>query len=190
LNNQTAAEFNKLYGTRLLCTNGKQACGIDDVLSCQENIDLPGDFSTIYPPTAPIDRERDQNVHWQFIGLMNCNFSSLLQADNPADTLKQMLSLCSREQVPASEIQMIRSIEFKSQVAAIRILGQNVFSPGTEIEITLDTSGPYLAFSDVLNRFFQQFCSFDRYVQLKIKIYGRDGIAREYPKIHGSQQCL
>ncbi|CAH0539714.1 type VI secretion system baseplate subunit TssF [Vibrio marisflavi] len=190
LNNQTGAEFNKLYGTRLLCTNGKQACGIDDVLECQENIDLPGDFSTIYPPSAPIDRERDQNVHWQFIGLMNCNFSSLLQANNPADTLKQMLSLCSREQVPASEIQLIRSIEFKSQVAAIRILGQNVFSPGTEIEITLDTSGPYLAFSDVLNRFFQQFCSFDRYVQLRIRIYGRDGIAREYPKIHGSQQCL
>ncbi|MCL9783154.1 type VI secretion system baseplate subunit TssF [Vibrio sp. S4M6] len=190
LNKQTGTEFNKLYGTRLLCTNGKQACAVDGVLECQESIDLPGEFSTIYPPSAPIEKERDQNVHWQFIGLMNCNFSSLLQAENATDTLKQMLSLCSREQVPSSEIQMIRTVTFKSQVSAIRILGQNVFSPGTEIEITLDTSGPYLSFSDVLNRFFQQFCSFDRYVQLKIRIYGRDGIAREYPKIHGSQQSL
>lgn len=178
LNKQTGTEFNKLYGTRLLCTNGKQACAVDGVLECQESIDLPGEFSTIYPPSAPIEKERDQNVHWQFIGLMNCNFSSLLQAENATDTLKQILSLCSREQVPSSEIQMIRTVTFKSQVSAIRILGQNVFSPGTEIEITLDTSGPYLSFSDVLNRFFQQFCSFDRYVQLKIRIYGRDGIVK------------
>lgn len=190
LNNQSGIEFNKLYGSRLLCTNGKQACAIDGELECQESIDLPGSFSTIYPPSAPIERERDQHIHWQFIGLMNCNFSTLLQAENAADTLKQMLSLCRREQVPASEIQMIRSVSFKSQVSAIRILGQNVFSPGTEIELTLDTSGPYLAFSDVMNRFFQQFCSFDRYVRLTIKIYGRDGVARRYPKIHGSQQCL
>lgn len=183
-------EFTKLLGTNLLCTNGRQACGVEGTLECLESIDLPGDFSPIYPPSAPITREVDQNMHWEFVSLLNTNFSSLLQSQTPAADLKQMLSLCSRSQVSASEIQMIHTVEFHSQVSAIRVLGKNMFAPGTEIEITLDATGPYLAFSDVLNRFFQQFCSFDRYVQVKIRVYGRDGIAKQYPKIHGSQLCL
>ncbi|SON52138.1 type VI secretion system baseplate subunit TssF [Vibrio tapetis] len=190
LSNQPSIEFNKLYGTRLLCSNGKQACDIGAQLECLESIDLPGSFSVIYPPSAPIEREKDQNLHWQFIGLLNCNFTSLLQAKHPEEALKQMLKLCSRNQISATEIQMIHAVKFKSLVSALRVLGKNVFSPGTEIEITLDTTSPYMAFCDVLNRFFQQFCSFDRYVQLKIRIYGRDGIVKQYPKIHGSQSCL
>jgi len=190
LSTQQSLEFNKLYGTRLLCTNGKQACGINGQLECLESIDLPGEFSAIYPPSAPIEREKDQNLHWRFIGLLNGNFASLLQAPHPEEALKQMLSLCSRSQVSANEIQMIRAVKFKSQVSALRVMGKNVFSPGTEIDITLDTNGPYLVFCDVLNRFFQQFCSFDRYIQLKIRIYGRDDIAKQYPKVHGSQLCL
>ena len=183
-------EFTKLLGTQLLCSNGRQACGVEGNLECLESIDLPGEFFPIYPPSAPISREVDQNMHWEFVSLLNTNFSSLLQSQTPVADLKQMLSLCSRSQMSASEIQMIHAVEFNSQVSAIRVLGKNMFSPGTEIEITLDATGPYLAFSDVLNRFFQQFCSFDRYVQLKIRIYGRDGIAKLYPKIHGSQLCL
>ncbi|MCZ8485478.1 hypothetical protein O9993_05875 [Vibrio lentus] len=34
-------EFNALLGTRLLCTNGKQACGVSGTLECLESIDLP-----------------------------------------------------------------------------------------------------------------------------------------------------
>ena len=174
----------------MLCTNGKQACGINGEMECLESIDLPGVFRAIYPPTAPIEREQNLNLHWQFVGLLNGNFSSLLHADNPTEKLKQMLQLCSREQVSAEEIQTIHNVSIKSQVSAIRIMGKNVFSPGTEIELTLDTQGGFLVFSDVLNRFFQQFCSFDRYIQLSIKIYGRDGIAKRYPKIHGSQLAM
>ncbi|WP_341661446.1 type VI secretion system baseplate subunit TssF [Vibrio sp.] len=183
-------EFSKLYGTYLLCTNGKQACGIDGEMECSESIDIPGTFSAIYPPTAPIEREQNLNLHWQFVGLLNGNFSSLLHADNPTETLKQMLQLCSREQLSAEEIQTIHSVSVKSQVSAIRIMGKNVFSPGSEIELTLDTQSGFLAFCDVLNRFFQQFCSFDRYIQLSVRVYGRDGVVKQYPKIHGSQLAM
>ncbi|MGF1755126.1 type VI secretion system baseplate subunit TssF, partial [Vibrio makurazakiensis] len=190
LSQPTDMEFTKLLGTHLLCSNGRQACGVEGSLECLESIDLPGEFAPIYPPSAPISREVEQEIHWEFISLLNTNFASLLQSDNPVASLKQMLTLCSRSQVSSSEIQMIHSVEFSSQVSAIRVLGKNIFSPGTEIEITLDATRPYLAFADVLNRFFQQFCSFDRYVQVKIRIYGRDGIAKQYTKIHGSQLCL
>ncbi|MBU2898825.1 type VI secretion system baseplate subunit TssF [Vibrio hepatarius] len=183
-------EFSKLYGTNLLCTNGKQACGINGEMECTENIDILGTFTAIYPPTAPIGREQNLNLHWQFVGLLNGNFSSLLHAENPTEKLKQMLLLCSREQLSAEEIQTIHNVSVKSQVSAIRIMGKNVFSPGSEIELTLDTQNSFLAFSDVLNRFFQQFCSFDRYIQLSVKIYGRDGISKRYPKIHGSQLAM
>ena len=190
LRNQQELEFNKLYGTRLMCTNGKQACAVQGEFECQESIDLPGAFKAIYPPSAPIQREQDQQLHWQFIALLNANFSSLLHTEQPEEALKSMLSLCSRSQVSADEIQTIRNVNIRSQVSALRVLGKNVFSPGTEIEITLDTQSGFLAFSDVLNRFFQQFCSFDRYIQLSIRVYGRDGFVKRYPKIHGSQLAL
>ncbi|MGF1697952.1 type VI secretion system baseplate subunit TssF [Vibrio lamellibrachiae] len=186
----SSSEFSKLFGTRLLCTNGKLACGIDSVMECKESIDLPGEFSPIYPPSAPIAREYDQNLHWQFIGMLNCNFSSLLHSETASESLKQMLQLCCRNQVSDSDIQTIRTVTFNSQVAAIRILGKNTFSPGTEIDIELDTNAPFHVFSDVLNRFFQQFCSFDRYIQLNIRIFGRDGVVKKYTKVHGSQLCL
>ncbi|MCK6265159.1 type VI secretion system baseplate subunit TssF [Vibrio sp. ZSDE26] len=190
LGDNSAPEFNKLFGTRLLCSNGKLACGIEGVMECKESIDLPGEFSPIYPPSAPIEREYDQNLHWQFIGMLNSNFSSLLHSQEANESLKQMLQLCCRNQISDSDIQTIRSVTFNSQVSAIRILGKNTFSPGTEIDIELDTNAPFHAFSDVLNRFFQQFCSFDRYIQLNIRIFGRDGIIKRYAKVHGSQLCL
>ncbi|MCF1427727.1 MAG: type VI secretion system baseplate subunit TssF [Shewanella sp.] len=190
LNTNQELEFNKLYGTRLLCSNGKQACTISGEMTCLEPIDLPGDFHALYPPSAPIERESDVNMHWQFIGLLNSNFSSLLHCEDPTQQLKQMLQLCTRNQLVSDEIQMIQSVKVRSQVSSMRLLGKNVFSPGTEIEITLDTSGNYLTFTDVLDRFFQQFCSFDRYIQLTIRLYGKDGIARCYPRIHGSQRSM
>lgn len=182
-------EYNKLFGTQLTCTNGKAACGVSGNLECIDSIDLPGDFTPLFPPSAPIERELDQNIHWQFILLLNSNLASLLHAEDKPEALKQLLQLCSREQVSNEEVTMIRDVEYRSQVSAIRISGKNVFAPGTEIILTLDTNSPYLAFCDVLNRFFQQFCSFDRYIQLKIRHYGRDNIVRKYPKIHGSQLC-
>ncbi|MEZ9233516.1 type VI secretion system baseplate subunit TssF [Vibrio amylolyticus] len=190
LGDASRSDFNKLFGTRLTCTNGKLACGIEGVMECKESIDLPGDFSPIYPPSAPIIREHDQNLHWQFIGMLNSNFSSLLHSNEANESLKQMLKLCCRNQVSDSDIQTVRTVSFNSQVAAIRILGKNTFSPGTEIDIELDTNAPFHVFSDVLNRFFQQFCSFDRYIQLNIRVFGRDGIVKRYPKVHGSQLCL
>ncbi|MFM2589855.1 type VI secretion system baseplate subunit TssF [Vibrio sp. TBV020] len=190
LNNQQELEFNRLYGTRLLCTNGKIACAVQGNFECLENINLPGEFSAIYPPSSPIAREKDPHLHWQFIALLNANFTSLLHAELPAEALKQMLRLCSRSQLAADEIQTIREVKLRSQVSALRILGQNVFCPGTEIEITLDTQSSFLAFSDVLNRFFQQHCSFDRYIQLSVRVYGRDGFVKRYPKFHGSQYAL
>lgn len=190
LNNQQELEFNRLYGTRLLCTNGKIACSVQGSFECLESINLPGEFYAIYPPSAPIAREPDPHLHWQFVALLNANFSSLLHSKQPAEALKQILRLCSRSQIPADEIQTIRDVKLRSQVSALRILGKNVFCPGTEIEITLDTQSGFLAFSDVLNRFFQQYCSFDRYIQLSIRVYGRDGFVKRYPKYHGSQYAL
>lgn len=183
-------EFSKLYGTQLLCSNGKQACTISGQMTCLDPIDLPGDFHSLYPPSAPIEKEQDPNLHWQFIGMLNSNFSSLQQAENPAEHLKQMLQLCSRNQLNNDEIQTIREVKLRSQVSSMRMLGKNIFAPGTEIEITLDTTGHYLIFAETLNRFFQQFCSFDRYIQLSIKLHGHDGIAKRYPKVHGSQSAL
>lgn len=190
LQNQQELEFNRLYGTRLLCSNGKTACSVQGEFECLENINLPGAFHAIYPPSSPIKKENDSQLHWQFIALLNANFTSLLHSQAPAEALKQMLQLCSRNQVSSDEIQTIREVNFRSQVSAVRILGKNVFCPGTEIEVMLDSQTGFLAFSDVLNRFFQQYCSFDRYIQLSIRVYGRDGYVKRYPKFHGSQCAL
>ncbi|MDA9556438.1 type VI secretion system baseplate subunit TssF [Vibrio sp.] len=183
-------EFNQLFGTRLLCSNGKQACQLDSTLECLEPIDLPSDLAPIYLPSAPIPHEIEHNLHWQFIGLLNANLSSIMQADDKTQHLKQMLALCIRPQINAPEVKAIKDVQFRSQVASFRTLNTNVFATGTEVIITLDTHHSFHAFAEVLNTFFQQFCSFDRFIQLKIKQYGRDGFIKTFPKIHGSTLCL
>ncbi len=183
---------NKVLSPDLMCCNGKTACNIapGTEFICESSVDLPGVMKLLNSPTAPIYPSQDRGLAWRFISLLNINFHSLLQSNHPTDALKETLSIFGSQGEALSQIDNIKQVTYRSQVAPIRVCGRNIFAPGTEVEITLNTQGNLSLFGHVIDGFYQQFCSFDRFIQVHIKLFGQDGTLKSYPKRHGSQQCL
>ncbi|MGF1747906.1 MULTISPECIES: type VI secretion system baseplate subunit TssF [Vibrio] len=174
----------------LLSSNGKLACSVSGELDSLENIDLPGALTLLYPPSAPVEIETSEDNLSQVIALLCCNFNSLLRSEDPTKQLKDMFKLFSCDAKDLDEINTIHNINFKTQVSTLRVHNKNIFVPGTEIYLELNTDMPHHAFTLVVNEFFKQFCSFDRYVQLHVSQYGKQHHGITFPKAHGGQLCL
>ncbi|EDL54258.1 MULTISPECIES: type VI secretion system baseplate subunit TssF [Vibrio] len=175
---------------RLLCCNDKLACSASGELECRESIDLPGVMTLMYPPSAPQDVQNSEKSLSQLIGLLTCNFNSLLQSDDPASMLKGIFKLFAHDAKNLDEINTINNVKFQTQVSTLRVHNKNVFVPGTEITVELNSEMPYHSFSIVMNEFFKQFCSFDRYIQLSVNLYGKPQSGLCFAKVHGNQLCL
>ncbi|MCW8344586.1 type VI secretion system baseplate subunit TssF [Vibrio sp. ZSDZ65] len=174
----------------LLSSNGKLACSVSGQLDSLENIDLPGELTLLYPPSAPVEMEANDDNLSQVIALLCCNFNSLLRSEDPTKQIKDMFKLFSSDTTDLDEINSIHNIAFKTQVSTLRVHNKNIFVPGTEIYLELNTDMPHHAFTLVLNEFFKQFCSFDRYIQLHVSQYGKQHRGITFPKAHGGQLCL
>lgn len=178
----------------LLCSNGRTPCLVaaGTEVECLAAIDLPGSMSMLTAPTSPQYPPADDSLYWRFIALLNTNFSSLLQTDHPVQALKDVLALCCHNTV-CLQAEAVKAVQYKQQVAAMNVCHQNIFATGTEVEITLDAetlSSQSAVLGEVLNAFYQQFCSFDRFMQVTVSQFGSDGTIKAYPQVHGSQLCL
>ncbi|MEH6578002.1 MAG: type VI secretion system baseplate subunit TssF [Amphritea sp.] len=178
----------------LWCSNGRSPCSvpIGTVVDSQAQIDLPGTLSVLTPPTSPQYPAMDNSLYWRFIALLNANFSSLLQTDEPVQALQDVLALCCHGR-SCRQAEAVREVNYQQQVAAMNICKQNIFATGTEVTVVLDADimgGQLALLGEVLNGFFQQFCSFDRFMQVSVRHFGNDSLARNFPRVHGSQLCL
>lgn len=180
----------KVITTQLLCSNGDEACSVNKDLECLGNIDINGSFICLYPPTKPVRPTGNLEQDRLMVSLLSCNFNTILQSHDPTKLIKKLLLLFCRNIESSKWIENIRHIGFKHQVAPIRISGKNIFASGTEILITLNTVNIYQVFITMLNVFFQQICSFDRFVQLKVYLWGKDDIVKCFPRFHGSKKHI
>lgn len=174
--------------------NGRMPCLIPAGTQAESlaAIDLPGVLKTLTAPTAPHYPDLDNRMNWRFIALLNSNFSSLLQADDPIKALQHALRLCC-PQTLCPQADSIKNVEYQHLVSPMTVMKQTIFASGTEVTITLDDElipNQVAVFANVLNQFYQQFCSFDRFIQLKIKRFGNSQSSIEFDKVHGSQLCL
>jgi len=178
----------------LKACNGRTPCLIpagtySDSLAA---IDLPGELKIVSAPTAPHYPDLDNRMSWRFIALLNSNFSSLLQAEDPVKALQHALRLCC-PQTLCPQADAIKNVEYQHLVSPMTVMKQTIFASGTEVTVTLDDElmpNQVAVFAQVLNQFYQQFCSFDRFIQLKIKRFGNSQSSIEFNKVHGSQLCL
>ena len=180
----------KTIATELLCTNGVDAYTAKGEYICRENIELSGKFFSLQPPTKAVESGYNDNENINLLGLIGCNFNTLMQNDNPTLAIKNLLQLFSRNADFEDFISNIRNIEFKNQISPMRIQGENVFASGLEILVTLNSIKSFQLFMLMLNLFFQQLCSYDRYIQLKIYLFGKDDIVKCFPKYHGSKMHI
>ncbi|MCE7627429.1 type VI secretion system baseplate subunit TssF, partial [Vibrio fluvialis] len=71
--------------------------------------------------------------------------------------------------------------------------GRSIFASGTEVMILIDDElldSNFAVVSEVLNAYFRQYCSFDRFVQVSVERFGSDEAGIHFEKTHGSQLCL
>ncbi len=71
----------------------------------------------MYPPSAPQDVQNSEKSLSQLIGLLTCNFNSLLQSDDPASMLKGIFKLFAHDAKNLDEINTINNVKFQTQVS-------------------------------------------------------------------------
>lgn len=178
----------------LICGNGRAPCTI--VKGCEvinlSVTDLPGLLSVAAVPTGPIYPNLREDLYWRFIALLNANFSSLLHTDDPVAALQNMLALCNQGR-DSKQVSAVKGLVFSPTVGSVQVDNKPIFSSGSLVKLTLDkrqlaTSSS--VFGRVLNVFLQQFCSYDRFIQLQINHFGDDSYSKEFKPVQGSQLCL
>ncbi|WP_261843151.1 type VI secretion system baseplate subunit TssF [Aliamphritea ceti] len=178
----------------LWCCNGRHPCVIKAgaLAQSQAAIDLPGELKVLRAPSAPHYPVLDESLNWRFIALLNANFASLLQTDEPAAALQEVLSLCNHRHT-CRQADSIKDVSYQQQVAPMTICGQNIFAAGTRVNVVLDAaimSGQSAVFAAVLNALFLQFCSYDRFIEVDVSHFGDDRFRQTFSRMHGSQLCL
>ncbi|PSW21401.1 type VI secretion system baseplate subunit TssF [Photobacterium sanctipauli] len=155
-------------------------------------IDLPGTLRVLKTPTAPQYPALENNLSWRFIALINANFSGLIQTEDPTRALQDAIRLCSHS-IHCNVADSIKKVSYNHLVAPVTIGRQSIFSSGTEVTLLLDNElldSEFAVVSEVLNVYFQQFCSFDRFIQVSVERFGSDEPGIQFDKCHGSQICL
>lgn len=185
---------NVVLAMDLMCCNGRSPCLVAEGTEVEslESIDLPGELKVVSTPSSPRYPALDNSLYWRFIALLNNNFASLLQTHDPVAALKDVLTLCSQSQL-CQAAEAIREVSYRQEVSTMNVCGQNTFASGTRVRVTVDTDtldASFAVFSQVLNSFFQQFCSFDRFIQVSISQFGNDANQHDFPAVHGSQLCF
>ncbi|MGF1681925.1 type VI secretion system baseplate subunit TssF [Photobacterium minamisatsumaniensis] len=174
--------------------NGRLPCLLpsDSEAESLAAIDLPGTVRVLKTPTAPQFPSLDNNLSWRFIALLNANLSSLIQVEDPTKALQDSVRLCSNS-VLCNVADSIKKVTYSHLVAPVTIGQKSIFSSGTEVTLLLDNElldSEFAVVSAVLNTYFQQFCSFDRFIQVSVERFGSDESGIHFDKCHGSQICL
>ncbi|USD66346.1 type VI secretion system baseplate subunit TssF [Vibrio sp. SCSIO 43136] len=174
--------------------NGRKPCLISThtEVECLAAVDIPGRLTVTKTPSAPQYPSLDNQLGWRFLAMLNANFSGLVESSNPTQTLQEAMRLCTNS-VVCHAAEAIKDVQYSHLVAPITINKQSMFTSGTQVTVVIDDTlleGEFSAFCQVLNVYFQQYCSFDRFIQLSVERFGSDVAGIEFDKCHGSQLCL
>ncbi|ELC0659848.1 type VI secretion system baseplate subunit TssF [Vibrio fluvialis] len=188
------AQESVVLSLRLHVCNGRLPCLIpaNAVMESLAAIDLPGDLKLLKTPTAPQYPPLDNQLSWRFVAMLNANFSGLIQNEDPTRMLQDVLRLCSNS-AQCAVADAIKKVAYNHVVAPLTINGRSIFASGTEVMILIDDElldSNFAVVSEVLNAYFRQYCSFDRFVQVSVERFGSDEAGIHFEKTHGSQLCL
>lgn len=174
--------------------NGRLPCLVPSysIAESYAAVDIPGTLKNVRTPTAPQYPALDNQLGWRFLAVLNANFSSLTQADDPTRALQDALRL-STHSIQCNVADAIKKVSYRHLVAPITIDRQSIFASGTQVTVLIDDEllgSDFAVVSSVLNGFYQQYCSFDRFMQVNVERFGSDIPGVEFDKCHGSQLCL
>ena len=177
----------------LYCSNGSAACaprpGATVFFEEDALADCP--FTLMGEPTVPVPPDMSPARLWDVMSMINGNFATVFDAENPAEALKEMLHLCAPTGY-ADAANAIWDVKVTQSIAPVHV-GRNVLlAAGSQIEVVLDSEALPFArnvFAAALHFVFAAMISYDRFFQLKLRERGRSEPFKVFERQHGSQTC-
>lgn len=150
----------------------------------------------ITPPTPSLRQATGASSRWKLISHLNLNLLSLNSSAEGLLVLKEILQLYNFRD-SAGTRQMIHSLlrmQVKPCLAAMQIGLHTCMVRGLEIDLEVDENGfagmGLFLFGDVLQHFFALYCSINSFVQLTLRIQGKDGIFHQWKPLTGMRNLI
>ena len=156
-------------------------------------------LSAIYcitPPTKTKRIELTENTRWRLISHLNLNHMSLLDSENGAEILREILTLYNFDNSPSTRalIEGVVSIECKQVMSRVKDNGVSALCRGIEITLLLNEErfegqGLFL-FASVLERFFALYAPMNSFTKLVLKSKKRSLPIKKWPARVGEKVLL
>ncbi len=177
----------------MYCSNGRAAIaprpGARMTLDFELLADIP--FQLIDEPSMPIDPDTRPERLWDFLSMINGNFSLIYDKETATEALKEAINLCA-PQGYTDAANAVLGVTITPTTAPV-LIGKNVLlASGNIIEVMIDLEAspfPGHVFAVALKIYFSSLVSYDRFFQLKVRERGREQPFRVFPRVHGSQAC-
>jgi len=150
----------------------------------------------ITPPTKTKRIELTENTRWRLISHLNLNHMSLLDSENGAEMLREILTLYNFDNSPSTRamIEGVLNIECKQVMSRVKDNGVSALCRGIEITLLLNEErfegqGLYL-FASVLERFFALYAPMNSFTKLVLKSKRRSLAIKKWPARVGEKVLL
>lgn len=177
----------------IYCSNGAAACAPrpGTVMFFEDDALAECPFHLLDEPAAPIPPNVKPARLWDVMSMLNGNFATVFDADNPAEALKEILHLCAPSGY-ADVANAIWDVKMTQSIAPVRVDRNVLLSVGSQIEVVLDVEAlPYArtVLATALHFVFASMISYDRFFQLKVRERGCTEPFKIFDRQHGSQTC-
>jgi type VI secretion system protein ImpG len=140
-------------------------------------------------PTAPKTSFAEGEMSWRLISHLSLNYLSLVNDDEGATRLRDVLRLYSDLASPEvrKQIDGVLGVKTKTIMRRVQTEGPISFARGLEIELMLDESGfegtGVFLLGGVLGRFFTKYVSINSFTETVVKTRTRGEIMRWQPQV-------
>lgn len=177
----------------LYCSNGSAACaprpGATVFFEEEALADCP--FSLLAEPTVPLAPDVASKRIWDVMSMVNGNFATVFESENPLGALREMLHLCSPSGY-SDAANAIWDVTVTQSIAPVTVGSNVLLAAGSKIEVVLDCEALPFArnvFATALQYVFSAMVSYDRFFQLQLRERGCAEPFKVFDRQHGSQTC-
>lgn len=178
----------------LVCNNGMQVLDLPDNprLECLDSIALPS-VKMIMRPTARVRRKAGIKNRLNLLVHLKDVFTSVLQEDDPARSLRMLMSLyCLRNNAASTAwIDSMMLVRPKPMVATIRIDGHQCFTQGVELLVELDPvrlkQVSIMMFVNLIDFLAMGYADYHSFIEVVIRFKGEQGDYMRCTRRHGYQ---
>lgn len=177
----------------LYCSNGKSAFHLrpDTTVFFRDDRVAETPFRLLGEPSVAVMPDVSAERLWDILALINGNFATVFDADNPVEVLKESLHLAAPDGY-CDAANAILDVNVSRCIAPVQIGRKVLLSAGSYIEVVFDVDAlPFSkhVFASALHLYFTSLISYDRFFKLTLRERGRTAPFKTFKRQHGGQIC-